>query len=111
MIPAYRATDYLEKLIDHGAIVPEASEELDKLYAEYDPSKTSPPTPSSTSDGKLDTTDSTTKSEPAPNNNLLTRAAVPAIQSTFNLTGTAVADVYRALEQARLRSTGEDAAK
>ncbi|KIM80956.1 hypothetical protein PILCRDRAFT_821813 [Piloderma croceum F 1598] len=103
---AYRASQYLENLIDQGAIVPEASEELDKIYAEHDPLQSNTTTsPSDTNTTNPHSSpDSTANPEPAPPPLLLTRAAIPAIVSLFNLTGHSSADMYRALEQARLRS-------
>jgi len=109
LLTAYRASQYLEKLIDQGAIVPEASEDLNKLYAEHDPSQSNEAAASSSdthSTNPHSSPDSTANPEPAPPPLLLTRAAIPAIVSLFNLTGHSSADMYRALEQARLRNAG-----
>lgn len=78
--------------------MPEPSEALDEVYKEYqpptEPSSTSSPTPAKTE---------------AQHSLLLTRDAVPAILSRFELKASAGADLYRAVEQARARvSSGRD---
>lgn len=117
LLLAYRASEYLETLIDEGAIVPKASEELDKLYAEYDPLKSNTVASTSQSSAPLTSgvnTNPTNQQRPSPNSHsstdsklssplLLTGSAIPAVVSLFNLTGHSSADMYRALEQARLR--------
>ncbi|CAA7262776.1 unnamed protein product [Cyclocybe aegerita] len=125
---AYRSSQYLQSLIEHDVIAPEASEALDEVYklrsiAEPTPStsttshsdsasssssSTSEPPPSSNpSAPKSSTTASSqTSSGPEPKHDvLLTRDAVPAILSIFELKpdGSAAADLYRAIEQARVR--------
>lgn len=74
------------QLLQKGAIVPQPSEELDAVYKKYS-SKTEP-------------------SKESPGRKLLlTKEAVPELMALFDLkpdSGFAT-DVYRALEQARLR--------
>lgn len=94
---AYRATQYLEKLIDKGVIVPEPSEALDELYLAHAPSK-APSKPES-------------KSESKSSDLLLTREAIPTILSQFGLSGSTTADIYRAIEQARQRTVGGNESK
>ncbi|KII90774.1 hypothetical protein PLICRDRAFT_106278 [Plicaturopsis crispa FD-325 SS-3] len=93
---AYRASQYLETLVDMGAIVPEASSELDRIYAQYKP-EAGPP---ESSDPKNPSSDG---SEAERTSVLLTRDAVPEILSLFELPPAAEADIYRAVEQARIR--------
>ena len=117
LLLAYRASEYLETLIDEGAIVPKASEELDKLYAEYDPLKSNTSTSESSAPLTSGVNTNPTNQRPSPNSHsstdsklssplLLTGSAIPAVVSLFNLTGHSSADMYRALEQARLRGVG-----
>ncbi|KAF9221605.1 hypothetical protein BS17DRAFT_844166 [Gyrodon lividus] len=100
---AYRSSQYLSSLLDHGLIVPDPSPELDKLYA-------------STSENNAAATDRTTgtaftsgaspssgDSHRLPQHPLLTREAIPQILELFNLPESAAADMYRAVEQARGR--------
>lgn len=90
-VVAYRSTQYLEKLIDIGVIVPEPSQVLDKLYLEHAPSKT--------------------ESKSQSSNLLLTHEAIPTIQTQFDLSGSATGDIYRAIEQARQRTVGSSGPK
>jgi hypothetical protein len=91
---AYRATQYLQELLDNDAIVPEESEPLDAIFKEFSLSESSSPT-----EDPLKTTST--------NNGIhelvLRREAVPSIVSLFSLKKSADADLYRAIEQARLR--------
>ncbi|KAF7979991.1 hypothetical protein HWV62_43822 [Athelia sp. TMB] len=94
-------TRYLEALIEHGAIVPEESQELEQLKAQYEAPHASTaqatPIPIKTSAEGED-------SAPAPKNLLLSRSAIPPLLSTFGLKETVSTEMYRALEQARLRN-------
>jgi len=82
---AFKASEYLQRLIDQGALVPEPSETLDKIYESY-------PAPEH---------DLPSNQRPA----LLTRDAVPALLEAFQLEGAqAESDFYRALEQAQSRT-------
>jgi hypothetical protein len=105
---AFKASDYLQSLVQRGAIAPEAHEGLDKIYAEHRP-RALPP--SSTSEGSSTTSDSTASSSETPPTTptdvpgplLLTKDAVPHILDLFGLPESAARDIYRALEQARQR--------
>lgn len=88
---AYRSSQYLQSLVDQHAIVPEPSQELDEIYAQYTPASSSPEPSTSTTQHEL----------------LLTRDAVPAIVERFELDPSADTDLYRALEQVRLRTGGK----
>ena len=91
---AFKASKYLESFLSRGAIDPQPSAELDAIYAKYAPS------PVTGSDGSTSKTGDVRF--------LLSRAAVPALQEHLGLApgGTFAADLYRALEQARLRLEG-----
>ncbi|KAF9452920.1 hypothetical protein P691DRAFT_755954 [Macrolepiota fuliginosa MF-IS2] len=90
---AYRATQYLQDLLANGVIVPEGSEALDAIFKDFSP----PSTPS-------EEESSNTVSKDARGHELLLRKeAVPTIVSLFGLKKSADADLYRAIEQARLR--------
>ncbi|KAJ3503908.1 hypothetical protein NMY22_g18088 [Coprinellus aureogranulatus] len=81
-------------LLDQEVIVPEPSEELDQIYEEYTPKSLPPPSdhsPAATPQHQL----------------LLTKAAVPAILDRFQLEPSVSADLYRALEQVRVRNGGK----
>ena len=106
---AYRSSQYLQSLLDHDIIVPEASKPLDEVYRLYPPT-----TPSASSDDP----DSVSKSNSAssefsiPKTNpdrepqhtlLLGPEAVASILSLFEFESTTSADLHRAIEQARLR--------
>lgn len=108
---AYRSSQYLQSLLDHDVIVPEASKPLDEVYKLY------PATPSSFSshsDFNSDSTSESHSSEPSrpttdperePQHKLLLGPeAIPAILSLFELEATSTnVDLGRAMEQARLR--------
>jgi hypothetical protein len=128
---AYRASQYLSSLLEHGLIVPEPSLALDQLYASYVPSlsniegsrsPTAPPPKSTTS---LPVNASSTNHGCPPNNTtaspslpgasdvhktsqrlLLTRKAIPQILQLFGLPQSSAADMYRAVEQVRGRLGG-----
>lgn len=111
---AYKASSYLEQLLDKGAIVAEPSSELDEVYAKYARAseKVSPtPNPSETSSEQdLDSDASSTPSVEEVDgleqrHLLLTRNAVPELLVALQLKpdSTFATDMYRALEQASLR--------
>ncbi|EKM51624.1 uncharacterized protein PHACADRAFT_127350 [Phanerochaete carnosa HHB-10118-sp] len=111
---AYKASSYLEQLLDKGAIVAEPSSALDRVYAKYaKASKKVSPTPSTvetSSEQDLDSDASSTPSAEEIDNVehrhlLLTRDAVPELMAALQLKpgSTFAADMYRALEQANLR--------
>ncbi|THV03051.1 hypothetical protein K435DRAFT_775210 [Dendrothele bispora CBS 962.96] len=128
---AYRASEYLTALIRHGHIVPEPSQLLDTIYRDLAPNSDSN-TSSSSSSSASSISSNPASSSSTPNSNsesekepllnkdnqssknatstppphphlLLTRDAVPAVVSAFDLKQSASADIYRALEQAKNR--------
>ena len=113
---AYKASSYLEQLLEKGAIVPRASPELNEVYIKYAP----PPSPSlQTSTAEPEDIDSDASSTTIENSQptsasepgqqlLLTRDAVPAITALFETrpNSSLEADIYRAMEQATLRLQG-----
>ncbi|KAG5644545.1 hypothetical protein DXG03_008200 [Asterophora parasitica] len=109
---AYRSSQYLQKLLDGGVIVPEPSEKLATVYRDFSPKLIAPvESPESSKDEKTDDTsapppESTSKANSSfkqQHEVLLTRDAVPAILSLFGLKEAAGADLLRAVEQARVR--------
>lgn len=83
--PAFKASMYLEKLIEGGAIRPEPSITLDKIYDKGTPDS----------------------EKPGDNADLervvLEKEAVPKVITLFELPSTASADLLRALEQTHTR--------
>ncbi|KZT09286.1 uncharacterized protein LAESUDRAFT_735536 [Laetiporus sulphureus 93-53] len=115
---AFKASQYLEAFVAQGAILPQASPELDTIYAQHAPAPPSPEPKSqvdtsappdatfaSTSNHWEDKNDGGGAAAAARPHLLLTRAAVPALERLFALPpgSSFAADVYRALEQARIR--------
>ncbi|KAI0755380.1 mitochondrial K+-H+ exchange-related-domain-containing protein [Daedaleopsis nitida] len=106
---AYKASQYLEGFLHQGAIVPETSAPLDAVYAKYAPPPDAQPQkssePSSTALHSSDTHSSTSTSGARL---LLPRDAVPELVKALELPeeSTFAADMYRALEQARIRVEG-----
>ncbi|KAF8157853.1 mitochondrial K+-H+ exchange-related-domain-containing protein [Crassisporium funariophilum] len=98
---AYRSSQYLQSLLEHDVIVPEASEPLNEVYKLH-PFTPSPSASTSTPPGSAESSIPKPQQEPQ-HEVLLGRDAVPAILSTFELGSTAAADLYRAVEQARVR--------
>ena len=80
---AFKASSYLEALIERGAIEPRPNASLDRIYDEYGPEP-----PESDGEGAI---------------SLLRREAVPKIVSLFGLPSSAEADLYRALDQTTIR--------
>lgn len=128
---AYRTSQYLSSLLDHGLIAPEPSPALDQLYASHVPSlpnieslrsPTAPPpesvtslpvNASSTNSGCPPSDVSASPSQPGAFNVrktsqrlLLTRKAIPHILQLFGLPQSSAADMYRAVEQVRGRLGG-----
>ncbi|KAF8962968.1 mitochondrial K+-H+ exchange-related-domain-containing protein [Flammula alnicola] len=116
---AYKSSQYLQSLLEHNIIVPEPSEPLDEVYRLRQ--LAAPPTPSESTDSSSSSSapeidpasDASSSSAPNPKEPshilLLTRDAVPSILSIYGFKpeSTAAADLYRAVEQARVRvSTG-----
>lgn len=109
---AYRASQYLQSLLDRGVIVPEASPALDLVYKDYAPESSSPekisPENGNSHLNPSSNSNPSTNPDPKPppsahHTLLLTHDAVPAIISFFGLKPSALADLQRAVEQARVR--------
>ncbi|KAI0366671.1 hypothetical protein BV20DRAFT_971606 [Pilatotrama ljubarskyi] len=115
---AYKASQYLEGFLRQGAIVPQTSPELDVIYAKYAPKplpapsseKSPPPSEHSSPPEGGEKDEHTAAGEVAGAQLLLTKEAVPELQKILDLPedSTFASDVYRALEQARLRLEGGD---
>ena len=111
---AYKASEYLEGFLQRGAIAPETSAALDAIYAKYASSapEKPPPPPSEHTAAASENAPASPSAEDAASSSstqlLLTKEAVPELQAALGLPGdsTFAADVYRALEQARLRLEG-----
>lgn len=99
-IIAYRASQYLQSLLDNDALVPEASQAFDAVYREHSPTRTAVQSPDAS---KYEKPESSSKSTTEQHELLLTRDAVPSILHTFNLKPSSGADLLRAVEQARVR--------
>ncbi|KAI0771115.1 mitochondrial K+-H+ exchange-related-domain-containing protein [Trametes elegans] len=113
---AYKASQYLHAFLDKGAIVPETSAALDAIYAKYAPGPLPAPSPSAEK-----APPPSEHASPPPREEeevpagaygarlLLTKEAVPELERTLGLPedSTFAADVYRAIEQARLRLEGK----
>lgn len=104
-----------------GAIVPQPSKELDDIYAKYTPpplpaAQSEPPPPkepSEDADSDASSTPSWEHDVPESERKLIiTRDAVPALTAVLGLRADSsfASDVYRALEQARLRLEGASGA-
>ncbi|TFK26862.1 hypothetical protein FA15DRAFT_250927 [Coprinopsis marcescibilis] len=112
---AYRSSQYLQSLLDQQLIVPEPSAVLDAIYKEHPDSPfRTPPPPTSEKATPLPSTSpsspkvgdpSSLKTTPL----LLSKSAVPAILERFELAQQTSADLYRAFEQARVRTSDPDA--
>lgn len=83
---AYKASEYLESLVERGAILPEPSIALDGIYTANPPKYTH-------------TTDDLADKERV----LLSKDAIPKIVDTFELPPSAAADLLRALDQTHTR--------
>ncbi|KZP18919.1 hypothetical protein FIBSPDRAFT_791328 [Athelia psychrophila] len=104
---AYRASQYLEALIDNGTIVPEESRELQQVQASYEP----PEEPSTATTATTTPSPTSETSASASNNLLLKRSAIPPLLSAFGLKESVSTEIYRALDQARLRNVSRSNAK
>ncbi|KAG2151325.1 mitochondrial K+-H+ exchange-related-domain-containing protein [Suillus clintonianus] len=129
---AYRTSQYLSSLLEHGFIAPEPSPALDQLYASYAPSLAnseimrSPAAPPPRSAASLPVANNSNAYNCRPSNDatasssqpdvsnvhktsrrlLLTRDAIPHILQLFGLPQSSAADMYRAVEQVRGRLGG-----
>ncbi|RDB18941.1 hypothetical protein Hypma_014293 [Hypsizygus marmoreus] len=92
---AYRASQYLQSLLDAGIIIPEPSPLLDAVHKDYSSAEKPLSSPSSSAESQ--------STPPRRHELLLTRDAVPAILNVFVLKPSAGADLLRAVEQARVR--------
>ncbi|KAG2009549.1 hypothetical protein CC2G_012468 [Coprinopsis cinerea AmutBmut pab1-1] len=108
---AYRSSQYLQSLLDKDLIVPQASQVLDKLYEEYHPSK-SPFASETSKEAQQPARISNGSATSSRNGNgeggggyemLLAKEAVPELVRRFELRPDPSGDLYRALEQARMR--------
>ncbi|KAI0755374.1 mitochondrial K+-H+ exchange-related-domain-containing protein [Daedaleopsis nitida] len=110
---AYKASQYLEGFLHRGAIVSEASAALDAIYARYAPPLVSQPErssePASTASHLSDSDMGSSTRTPGARL-LLTKDAVPELVKVLELSeeSTFAADMYRALEQARMRPEGRN---
>jgi hypothetical protein len=101
---AYKASDYLEKLLESGAIAPKAHEPLDEIYTKYTPKRIASASSSSETEPLLDTKESPSQApETSEEEQLLTKDAVKPIIQLFDLPDSAEGDMNRALDQARKR--------
>ncbi|PCH39726.1 hypothetical protein WOLCODRAFT_161833 [Wolfiporia cocos MD-104 SS10] len=118
---AFKASQYLERFLAQGDIRPEESAALDAVYAAHAPAPPDPEAPATPHTGSPEARDEKVSAEasetPLPPGAgacetgaarphlLLTRAAVPALERALEIPpgSSFAADVYRALEQARLR--------
>ncbi|KAH9980294.1 mitochondrial K+-H+ exchange-related-domain-containing protein [Lactifluus volemus] len=91
---AYKASDYLQSLLQRGAIVPHSDADLDDIYTSLAPSNALP-------DSKKQTISEDKKDEEQ--NVLLRRDAVPQILQLYGLPESAATDIYRAVSQANAR--------
>ena len=111
---AYKASEYLQSLLHKGAIISQSSPELDVIYAKYAPCRVDapesekPPPPSDHAPSGSERSEKGATSDAA-SPLLLTKEAVVELQKALNVPedSTFAADVYRALEQARLRLEGK----
>lgn len=88
-LEAYRSTQYLQDLLSHDSIFPEANEALDAVWREFS-------SPVSTQDAGCGS------------QFVLTSRAVPAIANLFDLGETSHADMCRAIDQARLLANAKN---
>lgn len=95
---AYKASDYLRSLLQHGTIVPHSDENLDGIYAKHAPSNTLQEATRPGSGAGKD--EGGTKEEKKV---LLKRDAVPQILELYGLPESAASDMNRAIEQASSR--------
>ncbi|TEB24006.1 hypothetical protein FA13DRAFT_1669596, partial [Coprinellus micaceus] len=106
---AFRSSQYLQSLLDRKIIVPESSQELDAIYTRHapnpSPSLSDPITSPPPSDHSLSSGSSPKSSTNSENHELLLiPTAIPEILEKFELEPGATGDLYRALEQARVRT-------
>ncbi|KAI0056274.1 hypothetical protein BV25DRAFT_1832383 [Artomyces pyxidatus] len=94
---AYKASEYLQSLLQYGAIVAQTNGNLDEIYLRHAPTPSTTVSPSEALHRETD---------PGPERDekmLLTRDAVPPILSLFGLPSSAASDIYRAIAQADVR--------
>lgn len=91
---AYKASDWLQSLLQRGAIVPHSDADLDDIYTSHAPSN-------ALHDATKQTVSGDKKDEEQ--NVLLGRDAVPQILRLYGLPESAAADIYRAVAQANAR--------
>ncbi|THH16858.1 hypothetical protein EW146_g3833 [Bondarzewia mesenterica] len=118
---AYKASDYLQSMLERGAIVPQIDVNLDEIYIAHSPPR--PLAPASTlspseilsreitpkvengaqRSGPGATTTTPGDSSSSKKRVILTPDAVPPILSLFGLPSSAATDIHRAIEQAGVR--------
>lgn len=96
----YRASQYLQSLLQHDMIRPEASEALDQVYGTLLLCSPHHESASSSSQMPFENGSSQVRQEL-----LLTRDAVPAVLAAIKVEpgSTVAGDLYRAVEQAKAR--------
>ncbi|KAL4069913.1 mitochondrial K+-H+ exchange-related-domain-containing protein [Scleroderma yunnanense] len=119
---AYRSSQYLSSLIDQGLVKPKPSQELDEVYRSFSPSaftsQIDPPmitplresfeseskgTPHQCSSSSASTGTASSDTTSVMQELLLAREAVPRILQLFELPESVARDMYRAMEQVRVR--------
>lgn len=100
---AWRSSQYLQALLDQGRIVPEASEDLDAVYDNHPPSPSPAEIDPPSSGSSASSSSTPSQGKASSYERLLSKHAVPSLMETFDLGTHAEADLYRAVEQARVR--------
>lgn len=93
---AFKASSYLESLLENGALIPEPNKGLDLIY-EHNP----PALASQDKTGESNSNSAALKE--GEERIVLSREAVPKIIAAFELPASAEADLYRALDQTEIR--------
>jgi len=99
---AYKASQYLKSLLEHDVIVPEESQLLDIVYNQYAPHSPFELDVEKSKDDNSSFKLNSDRGEPQ-HDLLLSPEAVSNIARIFSFEPGAEADLYRAIEQARLR--------
>ncbi|KAI0044417.1 hypothetical protein FA95DRAFT_1562282 [Auriscalpium vulgare] len=96
---AFKASEYLESLLQRGAIVAETNAGLDEIYMAHAPALSAEAEMSRAEALRLETERVAEKEGKV----LLTRDAVPPVLSLFELPSSSASDMYRAIAQAKMR--------
>jgi hypothetical protein len=112
-VPAWRATSYLNQLVDQQYFESKTDSTLDEIYDSSSkipkipasaPSKLSITEPTSDSSTEKKAPSSSIDTDPAIESQILLHPAdVPIITSSFNLSPTVGAELLRAIDQSRMR--------